>query len=69
MTDGTSQAERSPSNDDAPLNMPLMSVTDGTSQAERSPSNDDAEPNIRDMSVTPERSGASVALYIMFDAP
>ena len=51
-----------------------MSVTDVVFHAERSPPNkeeaeEEAPANILCMSVTPDRSGASVALYAMFEAP
>ena len=46
-----------------------MSVTDDTSQSEMSPLKDEALWNMKPVLVTRERSGVSVALYTMFDAP
>ena len=69
VTDETSQPERLPLKAVAPKNMPFMSVTPETSQPERSPSNFSASRNMFCMEDTCERSGASVALYTMLDAP
>ena len=46
-----------------------MSCTNETSQSDMSPLNEEARKNMKDMSVTPDRSGISVALYTMLDAP
>ena len=69
VTDETSQEEMSPLKAVAPLNIPLMSVTDEISQEEMSPLKEAAPTNISDMSVTRERSGVSIALWVMLEAP
>ena len=50
-------------------NIESMSVTVETSHPEMSPLKLVAFRNIESMSVTPDRSGVSVALYTMLDAP
>ena len=47
----------------------LMLVTEDVSHPDRSPLNLEARRNISPMSVTRVRSGASVAVYSMLDAP
>ena len=69
VTFETSQESRGWSKEAAPSNMLFMSSTDETSQLEMSPSKEVAPSNMPDMSVTPDRSGASVALYAMLEAP
>ena len=69
VADDTFHPDMSPSKEDAPRNILDTSVTPETSQPERSPSKEDAPVNIRCMLSTPDRSGASAALYVMFDAP
>ena len=56
-------------NEEAPSNIPDMSMADETSHSDMSPLKDVALRNIPDMSVTRERSGESAALYIMLEAP
>ena len=68
-TEETSHPDMSPLKVAAAVNICDMSVTEEVSQPDRSPSNMEANLNISDMSVTADRSGASAALYTMFDAP
>ena len=69
VTEDTSQLSRGWLKEAALWNIPFMSVTLEVSQAEMLPLKRKAPRNILDMSDTPERSGESVALYIMLLAP
>ena len=69
VTDETVQEEMSPLKEVAPENMDPMSVTDETVQEEMSPLKEVAPENMPLMLATEDRSGLSVALYSMLEAP
>ena len=69
VTAETSQPEMSPLKEEAPLNVLSMLVTVETFQSERLPLKEEASRNMFCIEVTCDRSGASVALYSMPEAP
>ena len=68
VTDEVFHAEMSRSKAEAPRNISDMSVTDEVFHAEMSRSKAETSRNMDFMEATPDRSGASIALYVIFEA-